>query len=137
MVSDYPLIYRVEDLIKEIYKHFCRSPKRFREFQQFAEGLTNGRKLLKDNDTKWISLDGLAHQVFSKYPSLLGTMESIHDNHSGQWKYGDLLEKLSNIETLLTLVPILSMLEEMRNNMKKIQKRYMYISEYNMIHKMT
>ena len=29
------------------------------------------------------------------------------------------------------------MLEEMRNNMKKIQKRYMYIAKYNMVHKMT
>ena len=58
-------------------------------------------------------------------------MELIHDDHSGQWKYGDLLKKLSNVETILMLAFILSMLEEMRNNMKKIQKRYMYIAEYN------
>ena len=32
MVRNYPLIYIVEDLIKEIYRHFCRSPKQFREF---------------------------------------------------------------------------------------------------------
>ena len=84
MVSNYPQIYRVEVLIKEIYRHFCRSPKQFREIQQFVEGLTNGRELFKDNDTRWISLDGLAHQVFFKYPSLLGTIESTHDDQSGQ-----------------------------------------------------
>ena len=32
---------------------------------------------------------------------------------------------------------ILPMLEEMRNIMKKIQQRYMYIAEYNMLCKMT
>ena len=64
IVSDYPLIYKVEDLIKEIYRNFCWIPKWFREFQQFDEGLTNGIKMLKDNDTRLISLDGPGHRVF-------------------------------------------------------------------------
>ena len=61
IVSDFGCVSKVESLIKEIYQYFCRSPKRVWEFQHFVEGLIDGRKLLKDNDTKLISLDGLAH----------------------------------------------------------------------------
>lgn len=56
-------------------------------------------------------------------------MESASDE-SHQQIYGELLERLSNVETLLTLTFILPMLEEMRNIMKKIQQRFMYIVEY-------
>ena len=77
IVSDFGCVSKVESLIKEIYQYFCRSPKQVQEFQNFSQGLTDGRKLLKDNDTRWISLDGPTHRVMSKYMSLLGLIHSV------------------------------------------------------------
>lgn len=63
IVSKYASVKKIEILIRELYSHFCRSPKRFMEFQHFADGIIDGNKLLKDNDTRSISLDGLAHST--------------------------------------------------------------------------
>ena len=40
----------------------------------FFYGVTNGKKLLKDVDTTWISLKGLAERLFNEYASLVGVM---------------------------------------------------------------
>lgn len=73
---------------------------------------------------------------FLEYPSLIGLFH-ITRNESDQPKFPDLLRRLSNLETLLTLAALLPMLEEMRNIMKATQKRALYIAEYAMMHKMT
>jgi hypothetical protein len=67
IVSKFPLVSKVEALVREVHAYFCRSPKRFLEFQKFADGVTNGKKLLKDVDTRWISLKGPAQRLFSEY----------------------------------------------------------------------
>ena len=116
IVSDFGCVSKVESLIKEIYQYFYQSPKRFQEFQHFAIGLTNGRNLVKDNDTKWISLDGPVHRVMSEYPSLLGLIHSMRD------RFPRLYSILTNVKVLLTLVAILPMLQDMRNIIKKFNK---------------
>ena len=92
----------------------------------FVDGLIGVNKLLKDNDTRWISLDGPAHHLFSKYPSLLGLINS--KDKLGNLKYPILHLKLIDLEMLLTLVAIIPMLEEMRYIMKKAQQRAMFIA---------
>ena len=52
IVSKFPLVSRVEDLVHEVHTYFFRSPKRFLEFQKFVDGVTNGKNLLKDVDTR-------------------------------------------------------------------------------------
>jgi hypothetical protein len=74
IVRKFPLVSKVEDLVRETHACFCRSPKRFKEFRQFVEGVTDGKKLLKDVDTRWISLNGPAQRLFSEYQSLVGVM---------------------------------------------------------------
>ena len=122
IVRNFGCVSKVESLIKEIYQYFYRSPKWVQEFQHFAEGLTDGRKLLKDTDTRWISLDGPAYQVMSEYLSLLGLIHSMQD------RFPQLYSSLTNVKVLLTLVAILPMLHNMRNIMKKVQQRAMYIT---------
>lgn len=107
IVSNSSKIYRVEVLIKEIYRHFFWRPKWFREFQLFSERITNGKNIFKDNDTRWMFLEGPTHWFVFEYPSLFGTMESTCDDQGGQWKYGELFERLSNVETLLMLAILL------------------------------
>lgn len=79
IVSDFEEVSKVETLVKDLYSYFSKSPKRSLEFCQFQEGLTNGKKLLKDVDTQWISLYGPVQRVFNEYPSLVGLM----DMHAG------------------------------------------------------
>ena len=74
VVKKFPSVNKVEDLVRELYAYFCQSPKHFREFQHFIDRNTDGNKLLKDVDTRWMSLDRPAHRVFSKYQSLIGLM---------------------------------------------------------------
>ena len=50
------------------------------EFQQFADGVTDGKKLLKDVDTRWISLNRPAQRLFSEFKSLVGLIYENHDN---------------------------------------------------------
>ena len=117
-MKKFPLVNKVEDLVREFYAYFCQSPKHFREFQHFADGIIDGNKLLKDVDTRWIFSDGPSHRVFFEYQSLIGLMYKNQDNAENQ-RCGDLLWRLSNIETLLILASLLPMLEEMRLIMKK------------------
>jgi len=74
IVSKFPLVSNVEYLVREVHAYFCRSPKRFLEFQKFVEGITDGKKLLKDVDTRWISLKGPSQRLFDEYASLVGVM---------------------------------------------------------------
>ena len=110
IVSKFPLVSKVEELVCETHAYFCCIPKRFIEFQQFADGVTDGKKLLKDVDTRWISLNGPAQRLFSEYKSLVGVM---YEHRFSVDKDRDLLFRLTDIETLLTLAGILHLLHEM------------------------
>jgi len=94
----------------------------FSEFQKFVESVTNGNKLLKDVDIRWISLNGPAQRLFSEYQSLVGVM---YEHHSSVDRTQDILFRLTDIETLLTLVGILPMVDEMSVLMKMSQRRTM------------
>jgi hypothetical protein len=115
IVRKFPSVSKVEYLVREAYAYFSRSPKQFSEFKKFVDGLTNGNKLLKDVDTRWISLNGPAQRLFSEYQSLVGVM---YEHRFSVDKSQDILFRLTDIETLLTLVGILPMLDEMNVLMK-------------------
>ena len=74
IVSNFSLVSKVEYLVHEVHAYFRRSPKRFLEFRIFSDCVTNGKKLLKDVDTRWISLKGPAERLFNEYASLVGVM---------------------------------------------------------------
>ena len=103
IVSKFPLVSKVEELVRETQAYFCRSPKRFTEFQQFAGCITDGKKLLKYVDTICISLNGPAQRLFSEHKSLVGVM---YEHRFSVDKDRDIVFRLTNIETLLTLVGI-------------------------------
>lgn len=43
IVNKFPLVSKVEDIVHEVHAYFFRSPKRFLEFQNFVDGVTNGK----------------------------------------------------------------------------------------------
>jgi hypothetical protein len=65
--------------------------------------------------------------LFSEYQSLVGVM---YEHRFSVDKSQDPLFRLTDIETLLTLVGILSMLDEMNVLVKMSQSCTMYIAEY-------
>ena len=89
--------------------------------------LQMGKKLLKDVDTRWISLNGPAQRLFSEYKSLVRVM---YQHRFSVDKAQDLLFRLIDIKTLLTLVRILPLLHEMNVLVKMAQSHIMYIQEY-------
>ena len=126
IVIKFPLVSKVEELVRETHAYFCRSPKQFIEFQQFANGITDGKKLLKDVDTRWISLNGPSQRQFSDYQSLIGVM---YEHRFSVDKAQDILFRLTDIETLLTLAGIIYLLHEMNVLVKMDQIHTMYIAE--------
>jgi hypothetical protein len=127
IVIQFPLVSKFEDLVRETHAYFCRSPKRFKEFQKFVEGDMDGKNLLNDVDTRWISLNGLYQRIFSEYQSLLGVM---YEHRFSVDKAQDIPFRLTDIETLLKLDGILPMLYEMNFLLKMSQSHTIYISEY-------
>ena len=43
IVSKFPLVSKVEELVRETHAYFCHSPKWFTEFQQFADCIIDGK----------------------------------------------------------------------------------------------
>ena len=84
IASKFPLVSKVEELVHETHAYFCSSPKRFTKFQQFADGITYGKKLLKDVGTRWISLKGPAERLFNGYASLVGVMYELMEQMEHQ-----------------------------------------------------
>ncbi|KAH9316632.1 hypothetical protein KI387_025259, partial [Taxus chinensis] len=70
MVSNHENVVKLEDLIRELHAYMARRPKQFLEFQKFAIGITNGKKILKDVETRLISLYEPACRVREENPSL-------------------------------------------------------------------
>lgn len=79
-------------------------------------------------------MHGLVERVLIEYQSLIGL---IYEQCLTIDKAPNLLHKLSDIETLLTLASLLPMSDLMNKLVKKSQDRTMYIHEYSSLRKMT
>lgn len=73
-------------------------------------------------------------RFLTEYQSLIGL---IYEQCLTVDKAPDLLHKLSDIETLLTLASLLPMLDSINKLVKKAQDRNMYINGYSTLCKMT
>lgn len=43
IVSEFPSVSKVQDIVRETHAYFSHSPKRYLEFQQFIDGITDGK----------------------------------------------------------------------------------------------
>lgn len=101
------LVNKVEMLVGYLHGFFCRSSKRVMEFKKSADGLTRGNKILKNVETRWISLYEPVKCVYDEYISLVGFMV---EHCFSVDKTQVLLHQFTDFETLLTLCGILSLL---------------------------
>jgi len=71
----YPMVYRLEGLFQSLYSYFCRSHKRHSELEKLADLIeTKAKKMLKNVETRWISMRGPAQRVLSEDKILLAKM---------------------------------------------------------------
>jgi len=91
--------------------------------------LQKKKNILRDVNTIWISLNVLVQRLCSMYQSIVGVM---YEHYFSVDKYQDILFRLTNIETLLTLIGNIHMLDKPNFLMKMSQSFKMYIVEYTM-----
>lgn len=132
IVSSFDSVTQVEDLVWEVHSYFVHSPQRVSEYQQVPKKIIDGKKLLKDIDTRWISLFRPIERVFKKYKSLTGYM---YMNTKVIDRAKDVLYRLQDFETLFTLCGILSILYEVNLLIKLAQERDNYIIDFVLVRK--
>ncbi|KAH7433371.1 hypothetical protein KP509_07G066000 [Ceratopteris richardii] len=89
-------------------------------------------------DTRWISLIGPIECLFEEYKSVIGVINIMSLSKGIQrGKAHNLLQMLSDVETLLYLGGMLPLLREMNNLIKVSQSSDIYVMEYVVARKMT
>lgn len=82
----------MELLLRESHSYFCKSPKRYIEFRNLAEITeTKGLKLLRNVETRWVSLIDPMRRILSEYRTLVLKMyEDLAENEKAEvWLYFD------------------------------------------------
>ena len=91
-LSKLPVFHKVELLLRESHSYFCKSPKRYIEFRNLAEITeTKGLKLLRNVETRWVSLIDPMRWILSEYRTLVLKMyEDLAENEKAEvWLYFD------------------------------------------------
>jgi hypothetical protein len=74
-LSNYPMVSRLESLFQSMYSYFCRSNNRHTELQKLADLMeTKGNKMLKNIETRWISMRSPAKRIMAEYTTLMMKM---------------------------------------------------------------
>lgn len=75
VLSDLPIVGKIEQLVEALYKYFCRSPKRNDELIRLAAVLeTSGNKMLQNVSMRWISILDPMSRVLQEYKTLVVKM---------------------------------------------------------------
>jgi hypothetical protein len=127
-MSDLPFVQKLEALCKSLHSYFSVSPKRHLEFQKLAEVVeTEGLKILKHVQTRWISLLEPLKRISAEYKTLIVKFAQDAPKESGAKKN---LTLLLDVATLLALPCILPLLECIQSLIKFAQSRNVFISDF-------
>jgi hypothetical protein len=115
VLSELDMVSSIKKLLKKLHSYFSKSPKRYMELEKLSQLMVSkGGKILNNVKTRWISILSPMRRVLSKYCVLLVKM------------YGDMLAKsvikgvvanfhlLVDVQTLLSLVALLPLLESIK-----------------------
>ena len=133
-LSNYPLISRLEGLFQFVYSYFCRSHKRHSELQKLADLMeTKGNKMLRNVETRWISIRSLAQKIMSEYKTLLvkmGVDMEAFAGHKGNATPTENFEMLADVEVLLSLACFIPMVNAVHCLIKLSQARDIFICDF-------
>lgn len=139
-----PVVKRIEDMLASLYAYFAHSPKRHLEFVKLAELMqSKGLKILKNIQTRWISMLSPAVRVLNKYRVLIVKMsiDSERPVEEIGGKKGKVDKKLmslatknlkflSDIQILLGLSGLLPLLRCVHSLMQFAQGRDVFVCDY-------
>ena len=82
----------IENVLTVTYAYFKHSPKRFAEFRQLAELTeTKGLRMLRNVETRWVSLIEPLRRLLSEYRSLIYKMTAdLEENDKAEVKFSTL-----------------------------------------------
>jgi hypothetical protein len=120
-LSNLPMVEKLETLCQALYNYFTMSSKKHLEFQKLADIVeTEGRRLLKNVKTRWISLLEPLRRVLAEYKTLVVKMcedsavkepALIPKQQASRESAKRNLDLLCDISTLLTLPCLMPLLD--------------------------
>jgi hypothetical protein len=118
----------IEGMLQSLYAFFSQNPKVL-EIMNLVKTLeTKGLKLLQNIKIRWMSMLSPLKHVLGKYKSLVVKMHTNARNNKLAWENLDLL---CDIELVFYLPCILPMLEMVHTLIKYVQRRDVFICEFN------
>jgi hypothetical protein len=127
-LDETPIISHVRLLAHQVSNFLCHSPKWCRALAAAAEEVgTNGNKILRDIQTRWISLQKLAERIWDEFKALvLFFSREVEDEVVGA-KY--IMDLLLDLETQLSLTVVMPMLEQLDMLTKFLQCREVFLHD--------
>lgn len=139
-LSNLPVVAKLEALCQAMYSYFSHSPKRHSEFEKLANIVeTEGRRMLRNVKTRWISLLEPLKRVMGEYKTLVVKMcddaavkgpqltaKQVAAREAARENY----DLLCDIGTLLGLPCIMPLLDCVNALMKFAQSDDAFVSDY-------
>ena len=133
-LSNYPLVSRLEGLFQSVYSYFCCSHKRTSELQKLADLMeTKAKKMLRNVETRWISMRSPAQRILSEYKVLVAKMGVDMPppvGHKGNASAVGNFNALVDVEVLLSLACFVPMLNTVHCLIKLTQARDIFVCDF-------
>lgn len=133
-LTKYLLVSRLEGLFQSVYFYFCRSSKRHAELHKLANLMeTKGARMLRNVETRWISMRSPAQRILSEYKTLLmqmGLNMTTRPGHKPVAGAADIFDLFSDIEVVLSLACFIPLLNAVYSLMKLSQARDIFICDF-------
>jgi hypothetical protein len=117
-----------------MYSYFYRSNKRHAELQKLADLMeTKGNTMLRNIETRWISMRSPAKRIMSEYTTLMmkmGVDMTPVPGQSSSTVAGDNFDFLVDIELLLSLACFISLLDVVHYLIRLSQARDIFICDF-------
>jgi hypothetical protein len=118
--SNLDIVCWMEGILQSLHVFFVHSPKKFMEFQNFANLLdTKSNKLLKNVKTHWISMLSPTKRVYAKFCPLIVKMHAESARNDQALKN---LNTMCDVKLILGLPYILPLLECLHTHSWKLHK---------------
>jgi hypothetical protein len=133
-MSSYPMVAWIESLLQSLHGYFCRSNKCCPELQKLSNLMeTKGNKVLRNVNTRWISMQSPAIRVLLEYKTLvvkMGLDMTPALNHRVPVGAEPNFDYLVDVEVLLSLCYIMPLLNAVHQLIKLSHAKDVFICDF-------